>query len=147
MGIFQTGTPMTVTSSATFPNGDYNADGTTGDRPNGPVAGFQTGGWERSAFLTGIFRAADFPLPQRGNDGALGRNTFRGPGYAQVDLSLSKSFRISERVRSQLRLDAFNAFNRVNLNNPSTDLTSNNFGRSTSSATPRTYQAGLRVTF
>jgi hypothetical protein len=147
MGIFQSGTPMTVTSSAPYPTGDFNADGTTGDRPNAPAAGFQTGGWERSAFLTGIFRAADFTIPQRGNDGTLGRNTFRGPGYAQVDLALSKNFRISERVHSQLRLDSFNAFNRVNLNNPSTDLTSNNFGKSTSAATPRAYQAGLRVTF
>ena len=138
---------MTVNTSAPFPNGDYNADGTTGDRPLAPAPGFQTSGWERSQFQSGIFRAADFAIPPRGTNGTLGRNTFRGPGYAQVDLALAKSFRITERVHSQLRLDSFNALNRVNLNNPSTDLTSNNFGKATSASTPRAYQAGLRVTF
>jgi len=83
----------------------------------------------------------------RGTDGTLGRNTFRGPGYAQVDLSLAKSFRVTERISSQVRLDSFNAFNRVNLNNPITDLTSNSFGKSTSATTPRAFQAGVRVMF
>jgi hypothetical protein len=54
---------------------------------------------------------------------------------------------ITEKISSQLRVDAFNALNRVNLNNPTLDLNSNNFGKSTSSLTPRALQLGLRVTF
>lgn len=72
---------------------------------------------------------------------------FRGPGYAQVDLSASKKFAFTERVSAQLRIEAFNAFNRVNLNNPVLDLNNNNFGRSVSALTPRVFQAGLRVQF
>ena len=145
--ILQTGNPMTVTTGAPWPLGDYNADGVNGDRPNPPASGVKQSGWERSEFQSGIFRASDFPLPQPGTNGFLGRNTFRGPGYAQVDLSLSKAFRITEKITSHLRVDAFNALNRVNLNNPTLDLSNNNFGRSTSSLTPRILQLGLRVTF
>ena len=146
-GIFQSGNPVTVSSSSPWPRGDFNADGVTGDRPNAPAAAVKQSGWERSDYQSGIFRAADFPLPSGGVNGDLGRNRFRGPGYAQVDLSLSKKFSITERVSSQIRIDGFNAFNRVNLNNPVLDLVNNNFGRSTSALTPKSYQLGLRIIF
>jgi len=80
-------------------------------------------------------------------DGTLGRNTFRGPGFAQIDASLNKQFRVTERVSAELRFDVFNALNRVNLNNPSADLNSATFGRSTSALDPRQFQAGIRVRF
>jgi hypothetical protein len=146
-GIFQSGNPVTVNSSSPWPRGDFNADGVTGDRPNAPAAGVKQTGWERSDYQSGIFRVTDFPLPAAGANGDLGRNRFRGPGYAQVDLSLSKKFSFTERVAAQLRLDAFNAFNRVNLNNPVLDLVNNNFGKSTSALTPKSYQLGLRIMF
>jgi Carboxypeptidase regulatory-like domain len=40
----------------------------------------------------------------------------RGPGYADVDLSVQKNFTITENVRLQFRADFLNTFNRVNLN-------------------------------
>lgn len=40
----------------------------------------------------------------------------RGPGYADVDLSLQKNFSITETTRLQFRADFLNAFNRTNLN-------------------------------
>ncbi len=145
--IFQSGNPFNVFSSAPWPRGDFNADGTNNDRPNAPAAELLQSSWERSDFLSGVFRAADFPLPAGGTVGNLGRNRLRGPGYAQVDMSLSKRFVITERVSSQVRVDAFNAFNRVNLNNPNGDLINNNFGRSTSALTPKAFQLGMRVMF
>src|ERR1051326_6879434 len=33
-GIFDNGMPFSVSSTGAYPNGDYNADGNTGDRPN-----------------------------------------------------------------------------------------------------------------
>lgn len=146
-GILQAGNPGTVFMSAPWPRGDFNADGFNNDRPNAPGANTPRGGWERSDYQKGIFNAADFPLPAPGTDGNLGRNWFRGPGYAQVDLSLSKKFVITERLALQFRADAFNAFNRVNLNNPVTDLVNNNFGRSVGTQTPKSYQLGLRFMF
>jgi hypothetical protein len=41
-----------------------------------------------------------------GTDGALGRNTFTGPGFARVDLSLERNFRITERFRTILRIES-----------------------------------------
>lgn len=146
-GILQAGNPINVFTSAPWPNGDYNADGFNNDRPNAPTSDLGQDGWSRSDFQRGIFAVTDFPKPAPGTSGNLGRNRFRGPGYAQVDMSLSKKFSITERIALQFRFDAFNVFNRVNLNNPVTDLVNNNFGRSVSTLTPKFYQAGLRVTF
>ncbi|HEX8097366.1 MAG TPA: TonB-dependent receptor, partial [Pyrinomonadaceae bacterium] len=42
------------------------------------------------------------------------RNSFRTPGQASFDTSLSKRFRVSESVRLELRAEAFNIFNHTN---------------------------------
>src|SRR5436853_3905601 len=112
------GTPVTVTNGAAFRfdtnrtsniGGDYNADNTGGDRPNAPTTAVQTVGFERSQFVTGIVSGSVFPTPGLGANGNLGRNTFRGPGFAQVDLALSKTFKIGERISATLRGDMYNA--------------------------------------
>ena len=64
-----------------------------------------------------------------------------------MDLALAKTFRITERFSSMLRLEAFNAPNRVNLNNPVSDLNNNNFGKVTSANQPRQMQATLQIRF
>jgi hypothetical protein len=145
--IFEAGTPLTITSSAAYPNGDWNADGTANDRPNAPLTPLPAGGYSRSQFLTGFLTTSEFPHPVLGTDGSLGRSTYFGPGFAQVDLSLQKNFSISERVKLQFRVNAYNAFNRVNLTNPTTDLNSSNFGRSTGQQTPRLLEGVLRLSF
>lgn len=145
--VLQSGYPFSVINTAPFPTGDYNADGTSGDRPNAPVSGIPNSGWSRQQFLSGIFAASAFPVPAPGTIGNLGRNTFTGPGFVEVDLSLSKRFAITERIHLQLRGDAFNALNHANLNTPTSDLSSNTFGRSTSALSPRQFQAGARVEF
>jgi len=82
-----------------------------------------------------------------GTYGTLGRNTFEGPGYANVDLGLAKNFRITERLNTTLRFEAFNAFNRVNLNLPTSTLSSGNFMRITSAYDPRILQIAARINF
>lgn len=145
--ILQTGQPVSVTTTAPWPRGDYNADGTGGDRPNNPAATARRDGFGKSDYLAGIFKSTDFPTPTPGTNGNLGRNTFRGPGYIQTDASLSKKFAVTERVSLQLKLDAYNAPNRVNLLEPVMDLNNNNFGRSVDQLNPKSYQAYLRLTF
>src|SRR5260370_39040504 len=123
---------MTVLNTS-FPAGDYNADGTASDRPNAPSSAIPRSGYTRQQFLSGIFPISAFPIPTKGTNGTLGRNTFRGPGFVEVDLSIAKTFHFTERLRLQLRADAFNALNRVNLNTPILDLSSTaTFGQSTS---------------
>jgi len=53
--------------------------------------------------------------PPAGCDGNLGRNRFTTPGFFQVDLRVSKSIPIGERVRFDLIADGFNLFNRLNI--------------------------------
>jgi hypothetical protein len=145
--ILQSGTPLTVGCSGSYPKCDYNADGAGGDRPNAPLTQLQTSGWSRQQLLTGILPATAFPTPALGTDGNLGIGTYRGPGFAETDLSLSKKFVITERFSAKLQMDAYNAFNRVNLNNPALTLNTSTFGQSTTALTPRVYQAGLKIQF
>jgi hypothetical protein len=146
-GVLESGLPMTVSTSGAYPNGDYNADGTNADRPNAPSDSISRTGFSKEQLLSGVFTASDFPKPVLGTDGTLGRNTFRGPGFARVDLSLEKNVKFTERVGGSLRLESYNAFNRVNLNPPATDLTSNNFGKVTSAAAGRLYTVSFRLRF
>ena len=46
-----------------------------------------------------------------GTYGNSGRNILRGPGQQQVDLSLVKNTRLTERVTQQFKFELFNAFN------------------------------------
>ncbi len=82
-----------------------------------------------------------------GNFGNLGRNVFRGPGYASVDLGIFKRFAITERVAAILRFEAFNAINRVNLQGPSTTQNSGTFMQINGAEDPRILQFALRLTF
>jgi hypothetical protein len=47
--------------------------------------------------------------------GTLRRNTIHGPGFSDVDLGVSKSFVITERLKAQFKAEMFNLFNRINL--------------------------------
>jgi hypothetical protein len=100
------------------------------------------------------FDSAAFALPEAGFYGNLGRNTLIGPGLANLDLSISKRFRVTERLSAQFRGEVFNALNHTNFAIPSqrTVFTSSgpsgSAGRITSTATPaRQVQIGLKLLF
>ena len=162
--IAQTGTPFTVScqgrafSAIRDASGniignsgcDYNADGLQFDRPNVPSFGASRSGLNNDDFLRGIFAASDFPTPAPGTAGTLGRNTFRGPGYFNVDFALSRVIKVPALGRSsevQVRLEMFNVFNTTNLLPPQSNLTSSAFGRSTDALPGRIVQFGGRFRF
>ena len=129
---------------------DYNADNAGNDRPNVPAFGSSLSGLSNDDFLNGIFTASDFPTPAPGVQGTLGRNTFRGPRYFNVDFSIGRSIRVPAGRRTsevQLRLETFNLFNTTNLDLPQRNMTSPQFGRSTSALPGRIVQLGGRVIF
>lgn len=78
--------------------------------------------------------AAAFAIPAPGGDG-MGRNVFTGPGYWNLDLGLTKSFPITEKLRLQLRAEAFNSLNHANFDHPqsasvgNTNILSSVFGQ------------------
>jgi hypothetical protein len=49
-----------------------------------------------------------------GTFGNMGRNIFRGPGFANWDASVSKVWRLSDRFKVQLRGEVFNVVNHAN---------------------------------
>jgi hypothetical protein len=55
----------------------------------------------------------------------------QGPGYKSLDLTVSKFFRLTERVQLEFRMEAYNATNTFSGANPSTDVTAATFGRVT----------------
>ena len=79
--------------------------------------------------------------------GTANPGDIRGPGNWVLNASLVKGFRLTEQMRLDVRLDAFNALNRVNYNNPNTNITSPDFGRLLSAQQPRTAQLGARLSF
>jgi hypothetical protein len=58
-----------------------------------------------------------FAFPAAGANGA-GRNIFVAAPYWNMDLSASKSFQVTERVKMQFRVEGFNALNHPNFDNP-----------------------------
>ncbi|HET8548687.1 MAG TPA: carboxypeptidase regulatory-like domain-containing protein [Bryobacteraceae bacterium] len=136
------GYPFSVASGA-----DNARTGTGGQRaelrgnpylPDSRSRGEKIGEWlSRAAFAPNTL----------GTFGTLGRNVFRGPGYASVDLGLFKRFAITERVAATFRFEAFNAFNRVNLAGPNTTLNNANFMRTNSALDNRILQLALRTTW
>jgi hypothetical protein len=146
-GVFEKGFPLDVFTSGVYPNGDYNADGTTYDRPNGPATPIQTSGFSQQQFLNGIFTASQFGVPKLGTSGSLGRNVFESPGFERVDMALTKLFEIREHLKMRFRMEAFNTLNHTNLNAPSGNLTSTTFGKVTGAAIPRQLAASLMLRF
>jgi hypothetical protein len=49
-----------------------------------------------------------------GQFGTLARSTINGPLFTELDMSLTKSIRLTERMRFQIRADAFNVLNHTN---------------------------------
>lgn len=69
-------------------------------------------------------------IPSAGQFGTLGRNTFVGDSYKNMDLSIIKETRLGERMRIQARGEIFNLLNSVNLALPLRRLIDPFFGRS-----------------
>jgi hypothetical protein len=65
------------------------------------------------------FSPGAFALPPPGQFGTAGRNILRGPGFAQFDLAVQKSFSLAEGLKIMLRADAFNLLNHPNFAVPS----------------------------
>jgi Carboxypeptidase regulatory-like domain/TonB-dependent Receptor Plug Domain len=93
------------------------------------------------------FNTAAFVQAALGTFGDIGRNSLRGPGYADVDASIFKDLFPEARIHAQFRAEAFNTVNRVNFANPVSTVSSGTFGEITSANSPRVFQFGLKLLF
>ena len=87
------------------------------------------------------------PVTEAGHFGNLGRNTVRGPGLWNLDVSLMKDFQVSESARVQFRAESFNIANHPNFGLPVADIASANFGKILQAGRPRLMQFALRLLF
>jgi hypothetical protein len=159
---------------------DFNLDGNLYDYPNKAIAGTQLKGYSQHQFRTGIFNKnatysttgpswpfTNFPLPVDANgipigvEGSGGRNTVQGPGFVQVDGTITKNTTIpwffNEKGKLQFRVDFYNIFNHKNLQGLDLDLghgsvdqtgaISGTFGQTTGQGQARTLQLEAQFRF
>ena len=83
----------------------------------------------------------------------IGRNSFRGPGYFDIDATLSKSFGLpkmrvlGEGAKLEFRANFYNLFNHLNLNNVDTAVTDPHFGEANGALGSRTVEMQARFNF
>jgi hypothetical protein len=172
----QSGRPFDVFCGLNWYQGcDFNMDGLNYDRPNTPGSSVRRTGYSEKQFVSGVFgdptrsflpgsvtnsAAIDqfcpnglvpfftgTPCVPVATSGNLSRNAFRGPAFKDLDLSLFKNTRVTERLNVQFRAEAFNLFNKTNLYNPTGDMGSPFFGQSTAAFDSRQLQFGLKFLF
>jgi hypothetical protein len=143
IGNLNHGTPLDVITPNT--TGSTN----TRERANRPCDGndssyssnLRTNGYQ-------YFNPACFATPATGYFGNSGRGIIYTPGVNNWDLSVVKAFSIYERLRFELRGEAFNFFNHVNftgLDNNTGDIASNKFGKVSGALSPRLIQISGKI--
>jgi len=137
---FISGSPFTVTSSSTSLNAPGSSQRADQVKPTVDILrGVGPG--------TPWFDPTAFAAVNTARFGNVGRNRMRGPGMRNWDLSLSRRFKVSERVNLQLRMDTSNFTNTPRFDNPRSDASSSGLGEITSAWGEREVRIGLRIGF
>jgi hypothetical protein len=171
-------TAADVPANCVNTGGDFNLDGGKNDRPNSSIA--QYGGESRTTWATGwcLYGSAGSilsgcnpnpaggtaPVPTQaglpslsapclGCTGNLGRNQFLGPGQFYADMTLGKTFNLTERMHLKFEWQAFNVFNRANFllatagGGAANHASFGNFGQAAGTLNPRQMQFSLKLSF
>jgi hypothetical protein len=110
-------------------------------------------GDNNSSFFSIPISVAGGTGPNAGRFGALGRDTFRGPGYHDFDIGLIKDTSFGRRGKNELgivqfRAEFFNVFNIVNFGLPSNVVKGSGFGIiSKTAGTSRQIQFSLKLIY
>jgi hypothetical protein len=133
-------------SNDAFKSGHGVGNGVNKNFPNGGLAYFTPPAWTPGPTVP----ATGAVLPQTPG---IRRNSWTGPGYRDVDATISKNFGLPywkrEGAGIEVRADAFNVLNNLNFNptSVSTNITSTNFGQATSALGSRTMTLQARFQF
>jgi hypothetical protein len=146
------GTPFTISTSATSLNAPGNTQTADQVLPNVQILGGHGSG--QAYFDPNAF--APVTAVRFGN---VGRNTVRGPGFFNLDASVFRDFRATERFIIQFRAEAFGLTNTPQFANPGATASSltrnadgsiktlNGFGEITSATGERQFRFALKVSF
>ncbi len=144
LGIFHSGVPLQLTTAS---NNLFNYGGT--ERPNWNGQNPTLPGSIESR-LNNYFNTAAFSQPAPFTFGNTARTlgNLRGPGLANMDLSIVKNFPIHEQIRLQFRAESFNTLNHPQFGLPNTSIGTSSAGVvSTQQNKPRDIQFALKLLF
>jgi hypothetical protein len=116
---WRTGTPITFTTTTAF----NTPSGTNTAQQVAPIV-----------YLGGInignpwFSKSSFTTTATNVQGNTGRNIYSGPDLYALNLNLSRTIDLRERLKLQLRLESFNVTNTPQFSNPNSQVGSTNFG-------------------
>jgi hypothetical protein len=133
----QTGLPFTPQLQTSTTNG-------TGSRPDRVASGVLASGQS----IKHWFDQTAFTTPALYTYGNAGRDILFGPGRTNLDASLFKDFKVTEKLTTQFRAESFNIFNHPQFGQP--NATIGNGAVTTISSTvgnPRQMQVALRLVF
>jgi hypothetical protein len=123
------------------------------------LSGSLAGSWRPNRLASGSisnpsidrwFDPSAFVQPSPYTFGSSGRDILRGPGFANWNASVAKSFGLSplgENARVQIRCDFYDVMNHANFGQPNTSIGTPGAGVVSSSLTNRNLQLGARFTF
>ena len=138
---YQSGFPFSI--NANDPGGVNQTFGNRADVNADPTKGFSKSRYEW--FNTSVFSQPRIDIPGQSGFGNSGRNLVNAPGLANYDLSAFKNIRLTERIRWQLRFEAFNAFNHTQFLYPDANVNSPTFGVIGSARPGRIIQYGTKL--
>ena len=144
------GTPFTVTDSGNNLNAPGNSQVADQVKPNVSIGHVQAYGNSSTTGLTTYFDTTAFARVPTARFGTSSRNEFRGPGSFNLDAAVSRTFPIWESVAFVARIEAFNATNTPAFSNPQSNISTGNFGYTTSVASGtggRTINLSGRINF
>jgi hypothetical protein len=122
---------------------DQALSGTNDQRPQQVLANIYQPGKNIAQWLN----PKAFAQPAVGTYGDMGPGTIRGPGFFDIDMSVTRKFRFRERHTLEVRGEAFNVLNHVNPLDPVTTLTSSTFGQIQAANDPRILQLAMKYMF
>jgi len=133
------GSPFSLSSDGTSVNAPGNSQTATQTGPLNYVGG--KAGWVLSGTTWTLkcttpacyyFDPTSFAVTTGVQFGNTGRNLVRGPGFFNVDMSIFRDFRITERIKFELKGTAFGLTNTPHFGNPNANISGSNFGAITS---------------
>jgi hypothetical protein len=132
-----TGTDVALNGQVTTQRANQVLDDPYADRSINPVNGGMR-----------FLNPAAFAPPASGTLGNSKRNGIRGMGTRNLDLSLTRIVRVATTREFELRVDAFNALNWLQWNQPATALNNpGSFGQITTAGPPRIMQFAIKYRF
>lgn len=144
----KTGLPFTIMTGSDAP-GYGNVDGSSCDRPNLLDPSILGRHVAHPATAPSLLSRAAFAYPRPGESrGNLGQNTFHRGGISNLNMALSKIWRLPSERMLTFRAEAVNAANTPQFAEPVTDLTNPAFGKITNTLNDgRNLSATLELRF